>query len=297
MESVRAGVRPLLMVLTMVCCGAVAHGQDAASAGSGAPRQDAAAQPDSESSAPAGKPLSAAEEKALATAVNAAYYHPDGLGGMTCTAEIDWTSLSKAMATTPDAAGRLKSLEGMTIQVHALRGQPAQVNVSWPQGAPANAASMEDGVKQMVGGLFQSYWTVVAGPALPEKATGVTVQERPGGGKVLHYDQNGARGTEEIDSQNVPVKATFGNASMKGSTDLHFSPSPNPKPGDVRRLTGVDTSVQMGSSSLDTHLTMDYQTVDGFEIPRHVVFGMPGAFSIPLELSKCSVTREAKGGS
>jgi hypothetical protein len=295
MKSVPLGSPSFLAALAIAACGAVAYSQDAAPPNS----QDtapAAAPKSAPDSGPPATPLSPDQARALAAAVNATYYHPDGLAGLACAADIDWTSLSRS-TTSPEAASRLKSLQGMTIQVHALRDQPAQVDVSWPQAAPANAASMENGVRQMLQGFFQSYWAMSAAPAIPPQAGSLTEQDRAQGGKVLHYAKDGVTMTEEIDRDDVPVKSTFENAMVKGSVDLHYSPSPHPKPGDLRRLTAIDISQQMGTSILNTNVTMDYQTVDGFDVPHHVVFVLPGSFSIPINFSNCSATKAAKPGS
>lgn len=57
------------------------------------------------------------------------------------------------------------------------------------------------------------------------------------------------------------------------------------------RLVLLDASQQIGTSNMDARVSMDYQTVKGFQIPRHVSFGVGGAYYLRMEFIGCSVVK------
>jgi hypothetical protein len=71
----------------------------------------------------------------------------------------------------------------------------------------------------------------------------------------------------------------------------HFIPSPNPAPGDLRRLASLDVREEVGKEETTSHITTEYQTVQGFHIPRRITVGAGGSQSLAIGLSDCSALR------
>ena len=75
-------------------------------------------------------------------------------------------------------------------------------------------------------------------------------EAQAGGGSLLRYSGNAFKSaTIEVDSDNVPTKVSVENVAMKTTIELHFTPPQDPRPGDLRRLTFLDSSQQFGTSS------------------------------------------------
>ena len=55
----------------------------------------------------------------------------------------------------------------------------------------------------------------------------------------------------------------------------------------------MDASEQLGNSTMNVTLSLDYQAVDGFYIPSHVSYSTAGAYSLSMDFSGCSVFKEA----
>jgi len=86
---------------------------------------------------------------------------------------------------------------------------------------------------------------------------------------------------------------TLDSPAMNGTIDLHYVSSPKPVPGDLRRISSMDASEQIGNSTMNVTLSLDYQAVDGLYIPSHVSYNIGGAYSLSMDFSGCSVFKEA----
>jgi len=54
-------------------------------------------------------------------------------------------------------------------------------------------------------------------------------------------------------------------------------------------------SEQIGTSTINVQLNLDYQEVDGFHVPKHVSFDSLGAYSINMEVLDCkSIAQTAR---
>lgn len=221
------------------------------------------------------------------------YYHPQDLTGIDCSATVDWASLMKQLKQ-PNAEDRLKVLEAMTVAVKARRGKIAEVTFGWPAGEPANKQMIEDGDRMTLSGFYQMYWSGIASPLGPTKQEwdAVRAEPRTGGGYVLHYSSAGSPVTEELDSDFLPVKTSINLAASTVELVMHYSLSPEPRPGDLRRVSSVDTVQRSGTSVSNTNFRITYQQIGGYWIPAHLDLGMVGAYSIPIDLIGCSVSKE-----
>ena len=228
----------------------------------------------------------------LLAEVGASYYHPDDLFSLDCAVAIDFTGFLKQLGQSPDGE-RMKAMNGMKVNVHAFRGQNAVVDIAWSQGALASKESMESGLKQMLNGFFQMYWPMFASSLAPGPHDSVRAEAKAAGGYILHSTADGAATTTEVNGEYLPTRLIVDSPVMKGAVEVQFAPSPNPTPGDLRRLTSAGITQQIGTNTIKVQIGTDYQDAEGFHIPRHVSFDMGGGLSIPLEFASCSATKAA----
>ncbi len=233
--------------------------------------------------------LSAADAKAVFAAAKAAYYQPDDLSGISCRATIGWDAVAKQLGQTAPSE-KLAAVKNMTIEVEAVRGQDAKFQYSWQGVPPANREQLEDSSTQMLRGLFQMYWGFADG-MVPNHSDAVQVQATENAGHLLLFKNQGASTTTELDADAVPTKLSVDSPALKATVIPHFTPSPQPEPGDLRRLTSMDVSEQFGATTIKLGLTMDYQYIQGFNIPQHVGVDMVGAFNLPIEFTACSTSK------
>jgi hypothetical protein len=231
----------------------------------------------------------------LAAEIGASYYHPDGIPGLDCGATVDYGSVFKQLGQTPPDELR-KQLAGISIKVRAMADRTPQIDIAWRDGAPANQANIENSLKQAIGGFFQMYWPFLGSSIAGGKKENLHIETRPGGGYLWHEGSQAMNMTLEIDGDNVPGKLSVDTPSMKVTVEFHFAPSQDPKPGDLRRLTFLDFAEQVGTTSINGRLSLDYQDVGGFNVPRHLSLGIGGAYAIPMEFSNCSLSKAAPVG-
>jgi hypothetical protein len=223
----------------------------------------------------------------LAADIGASYYHPDGLASIECGVRIDLAGLARQFGQIPVSSE--PALTSTQIKVHADRGQSARVEVTWPDAPfPGNREQVEKGIQQMVDGFFQIYWQFFGSSLAPEPQDKLNVDERPGGGHVLHSTADTMNVTMETGTDHLPIRVRIDGPAIKIAADLGFS-TPS-VPGNLPQLTSVGLSEEIGTTAIKMQISTDYQTTNGFNIPRHVTMGIGGAISVPMELTGCSAT-------
>ncbi|HYA17237.1 MAG TPA: hypothetical protein VEF06_07215 [Bryobacteraceae bacterium] len=233
-------------------------------------------------------PLEGPERQAVLRQLDASYYHPDNLASIECNVGLDFSSVIAALGGNADAA---KSLSGISIKVKAARGEITKLEVSWPPDTKLNKEQMQQSLQQMVGGFFQMYWSVFAASIVTPPADAVSIEPRAGGGYTMHQRSNNMDTLASLDQDFLPNQLELHSAVMNGTMDFHFSASENPQPGDLRRITGLDVSQQVASSSMQIKIDLDYQRVDGLAIPHRVSMGLGRGMTVGMELTGCSVSR------
>jgi hypothetical protein len=224
------------------------------------------------------------------TAMKDSYYRPDDLSGLSCTVSMDWDSMFAAMKQTP-SADRLKTLRGVKVQSEAVRGQKTKFTFDWSGGTLDTKDQLESSIQQMVGGFYDMYWPLMASFPIDNAAEIKEIVPQADGGAMLSLPKGAMKISFRVDKDNVPTNFSFENPMMKGSTDFRYKPSPDPVPGDLRRISGLKVSQTVGASNMNVDVGVDYQTVGGFHIPKHVDFGL-GTFAIGMDFSDCSVSKK-----
>ena len=237
-----------------------------------------------------GSSVSDSVSENLARDVDASYYHPDALSGIACKVVVDFERLLKQLQSSSETA----KLNNVAISVAAMRGQSPTINVSWPNPAPAGQQPIESGVKQMLGGFFQMYWQFAGSSLAPRPDEKFETGLLPGGGHIFRSRGRNEDFTLAVNSEDTPTEGLLDGTALKARFRFRFSPAPNPIPGDLRRLTSLEFAEQIGTTTVNGSISMDYQTVDGLHIPRHVSFGIGGAYSVDIEFQQCTVTKRAR---
>jgi hypothetical protein len=228
----------------------------------------------------------------LAADMRASYYHPDALRGLDCAAAVDFASLFMQLGQ-PVSPEAVNAAIGVAIKVHAVRGQKPVVDIAWAQEASPRREFLESGVRKLLESIFGIYWTFIVTPLQPLPSDKIHVEAGTEGGHIF-VDSGGVPFRVEADRDNVPGKFQFENAVTKITLEPHYLPSPNPTPGDLRRMTSVDQSQQIGTNVTHVLFVLDYQEVGGFNVPHHVSYVVGDAFAVPVEFSACSVTRRTR---
>jgi hypothetical protein len=224
------------------------------------------------------------------TAMKDSYYRPDDLSGLSCSLSLNWDSVFTAMKQTP-SADRLKTLQGVKIHSEAVRGQKAKLTFDWSGGILDTKDQLEGGVRQMVGGFYDMYWPMMASFPIGNAAEVKEIVPQADGGALLSLPSAAMKVNIVVDKDDVPANLSFENPMMKGSFDFRYKPSPEPVPGNLRRIAGLKASQTIGTSNSNIDLSVDYQTVGGFHIPKHVDLGL-GTFAIGMDFSDCSVSKK-----
>lgn len=56
-------------------------------------------------------------------------------------------------------------------------------------------------------------------------------------------------------------------------------------------MSGAHILANIGASSFNVEIRMDYQKVDGFFVPQHVTYDIVGAYAVSVEFIGCSTIK------
>ena len=243
--------------------------------------------PQTSSPGPADKKLSAEAEK-LTSKVLDSYYHPDKLPGLECDVMPDWPAFFlSAKVTAPPKSEQ--TIEALKIHVRALRDQTPVLTFNWTQGRPTDAGQVESSLKQMIGGFYAIYWPLFASPAIRYAAVISKIEPQADGTTKVYESDPNAYVVMTVDKAGTPTSYTMQSPAMNGVVEPHYAPSPHPVRGDRRRITSMEATQQAGASTTKVHVSVDYQPVGSYFVPRHVSYGLVGAYTMTMEFSGCSV--------
>lgn len=236
-----------------------------------------------------GQPGKASEEAVKLTAkILSSYYHPDNLPGLECDAAPDWQSFfASAKVTVP--AQSMQGLAALKIHVHAVRDQAPELTFNWGKGPVANADQMQALLKKTIDDFYQVYWNVFASPAVKYAATITKIEPQPGGTTKVYESDPNAFVVMTVEKDGTPTHYTMQSPSVTGAVDAHYARSPHPVAGDRRRITEVEVNEQSGGTSMKLNVSVDYQPVGEYFVPKQVSIALEGAYTMPLEFSGCAV--------
>jgi hypothetical protein len=200
---------------------------------------------------------------------------------------IDWQKLFDALKQTPPP-DRLKALQGLKVSSRATRGKVPELTFGWTGGPLDSKERMEESVKQMVGGFYQMYWSMMTSAPIEKPSEIQRIEPQPDGNVIAYLSSQSNKVDMTVDKEHLPIHYKLDTPALKALIDLHYIPSPSPAPGDLHRLNSLDESVQFGTSTMNVRVSLDYQTVDGLNVPKHAAVQLVGAYSIEMEFSGCS---------
>jgi hypothetical protein len=227
----------------------------------------------------------------VAAAIRDSYYHPDTLSGLDCSISVDWPAFFAAVKLNP-TADRLKAIQGLKTRSRAARDKKPEIAFDWAGGPLDNKEQLEDGLKQMLGGFYQTYWNLVASSPIGSAAELAKIEPLPDGGVKVYTSSQNINVVVTADKESTPTHYTLDTSAMRGTIDVQYAASPRPVPGDLRRISSMDLVEQIGTSTMNVKLSLDYQAVDGIYIPSHVSYTMVGAYSLSIDFSGCSVSKK-----
>lgn len=229
-----------------------------------------------------------AQAKELTAKVLDSYYHPDKLPGLDCGVTPDWPAFfaSAKVAVPPDS---MQEIEALKIHVRTLRDRTPEFTFDWTQGRPSNASQIEASLKQMIGGFYNIYWPLFASPAIQYTAVISKIEPQPDGTTKVYESDPGAYVVMTVDKHGTPTNYTMQNPTMHGVVEPHYTPTPHQVKGDRRRITGVEVSKQIGASITKVQVSVDYQPLENYFVPKHVSYSRVGAYTMTMDFSGCSV--------
>jgi hypothetical protein len=240
------------------------------------------------------------DAETMAAAIRNSYYHPDELAVLNCAVSINWPAFFAATKVNPPPE-RLKAIQGLSIQSHAVRGKSTSITFDWTGGALADKEQLENGIKQMLGGFYQMYWSLVASPPLHNASEISKIDHLSDGGAKIQTSSQNINVVITVDKENTPTHYAVNSPALSGTVDLRYVPPPKTIPGDVRRISAMDVSEQLGSSTLNLKLTFDYQAVGEFYVPAHISYDLGAGYAVSMEFSGCSASKgtiaDKSGGS
>jgi hypothetical protein len=227
----------------------------------------------------------------LADAVRESYYHPDNLSILECNVSFDWSGVMRALHIDDVEPEQGKIIDGLKVRIRAARNAAAETTLNWSGGDPPNKDRIETGIRQLISSFYQIYWQMMASPSLPLNASFAKVEPLDDGSVKAHVIQSVGSTEITIDKDDIPIHYAVEYPSMNVLIDAHYTPSPKPVAGDLRRLTELDVSQQQGATSRKYEAILDYQPVGEFFVPQHVTFNVVGEFSVGMDFSGCSATK------
>ena len=226
-----------------------------------------------------------------ADAIRESYYHPDDMSDLNCSVSVDWPAFLASTKLNPSAE-RLKAIQDLKIRSQSIRGNSPNITFEWV-GTLDSKEQLENGLKQMLGGFYQMYWSLVATPPIHSAAEITKMESLADGGAQVYSSSQDIKVVITVNKENTPTHYTLDSPTLKGTIDLRYVPAPTPIPGDLRRISSVDVSEHIGTSVINVKLDLDYQAVDGFYVPAHVSYDVGGALSVSMKFSDCSATKGA----
>jgi hypothetical protein len=248
----------------------------------------------------AGQSGSAADNALLAKA-RTMYYSTTkaGLSGFDCAVHPDWHAMFASADPGADVSNndsRVTLLNGVAITLHARMKGGSTLDWTPAAGGATDADStallkgMHEATEQTLVQGFLEFWTpFMDGEVVPDNSSGLTVTHGPST-FTLHSVSNGTDVTEVFSNDLMLEKYDV----IMGSTSIKFEPTYNTTAqgllverflAHLQQLGNPPTPVQ------EIRVGIEYQTIEGFFIPRQLNLEVAGAWNFNMSLDGCTVSR------
>jgi hypothetical protein len=220
-----------------------------------------------------------------------------GLDGFACSVHPDWRALFlSANKDSPVAADdpRLVQLNSVKIALHAhLKGSST---LDWtPPANPDEDSSklldnMHQATEQTLQGFLQFWTPFVDGSAVPSNAEGLEVTPT-GNGYRLHAKQDGTEVTELMDSNLVlrHFDVSMSNSTVKFAPTYQATEKGLLVEGFLAHILAAGAPPEQEQ---EMHVTILYQTLDGFPIPAKLFMEVVNTGVFNFTLDGCTVDRQ-----
>jgi hypothetical protein len=255
----------------------------------------------------------AAENDALLAKAATLYYSAakatpahGALESFQCAVQPEWPALLSAIdkatgqAPAPPNDPRLALLTPITVSVHAeINGRST---LDWNQ--PANTAQPLDAdstemldrahqtVEHALAGFFQFWTPFINGTIIPQSSKGIDVV-KTASGVSLRAELRDQK-LNEVFSPDMTLKEF--NVSMSGVL-IRFEPAFDSTPEGLL-VKSFDAHIQLpGTPPPPEHrmnVMLDYQTVQGYELPAHLSLDITGTGRAAFDFSGCTVQSAAQ---
>jgi hypothetical protein len=223
------------------------------------------------------------EDRALIEKARLAYLTHPVPSSIACGVDLDWERFFQEMKVEMNdtTKARLEKLKASKIEVVSKGAAQTDVKVDGADGF----GSLQDGLRQQLGGFFQMYWSESYGKMLaakPDEAFELTTTPE---GYKLKSATNGVKVELNMD------KAYVITGESVVAPQMNASVTPVYKPGDdgLLRLRSMDETVELGATKMVISVSLDYQKVGAFEVPQHVRMALPGSFAFNYTFVHCDV--------
>jgi hypothetical protein len=284
----------LLAALLAVCLMAAAHAQSHSA-------KPAAATPPTAQSAKVSPALQANNE--LLSKAAALYYSTTkaGLSGFDCAVHSDWRAIFASVdkgTEMPADDPRFAMLNAIKITLHARLKGGSTVEWTPPAADPNNpidpdSGNMLDGMHQSVDQTlngFLQFWTpFVNGSIVPDSANGLEITPTPEGGYKVYAEQGGTKLKEIFDKDLVLQLFSVD----QNGTKIEFSPTfkSTEKGLLVTKYLAHIAPAGTPGQVQEMHVNVEYQVVDGFQIPSSIGMEVVNSATLNFTLNGCTVTR------
>lgn len=225
----------------------------------------------------------------LAESIRSSYYHPEELASLACAVKPDYSAVVRQIS---EAATMARRLTGAKISVDVQRNAQPVVKVTWPADAPADREQVESGLQESMDTFFQIYWPFFASSVAPAEDEIFDAVRLSQGGYLLKVMTDTAAIAAEVASDGTPVKVQVDNADMRSIAQFHLAAAEKGNGSALPHVRALDFGQEIGGNYAGGRFLVDYQTVDGVDIPRHATFGAGAGITFAFEFSECSVRKQ-----
>ena len=210
---------------------------------------------------------------------------------ISCGVSVDWDGFFQRLKIeqTEATKERTAKLKDMKISVVTRDADHTEVKVdpdNWPNG-------LTEGLRQQLRGFFQMYWSEAYGRLLVVKRED-HFELIPGAeGYVLKTQNGSAKVAIELNKSYLITRTSFETPQMSAVATPGFVKGED----GLLRLRSLDQTIDMGATKMVVNIALDYQRVDGYDIPQHLSMALPGSFSFEYTLSGCDVKGESSTAS
>ncbi len=223
-----------------------------------------------------------------------------GLNGFDCAVHPDWHTLFASAnpgTAISDSDSRVTLLNGVAITLHARLKGGSTLDWTPAAGSATDADSTvllnqeHKGTEQTLLGFLQMWKPFVDGSVVPANSSGLTVTHASDT-LALHSTSNGTDLTEVFSND---LLLEHYDVIMGDGTSVKFEPTYKATAQGLlveRFLAHIQPAGNSPGPAQEIHVGIEYQTIEGFPIPRQLNMEVVGTGIFNMSLDGCTVIRQ-----